>query len=161
MGGTLRFPMKTLACFLSAVSLTTFALAQAPAGPKPLAPKMTESTVFDWKDLKVEQRPNAERRAVFDNPTVSLSNLECHITTLKVGESSGAAHPHNTNGLVEEVTFVKEGTVEVTMNERHQTIGAGSVFYFAPKDSVAIKNVGATPATYVVISVRAQPAPAK
>jgi mannose-6-phosphate isomerase-like protein (cupin superfamily) len=150
--------MKIPACVLGLLCVASIGLSQT---ANPVKAKMMESTVFDWKDLKSETRPNGERRAVFDNPTASLANLECHVTTLKVGETSGAAHPHNTGGLVEELTVVKEGTVEVWMNDRHQTIGPGSVFYFAPKDSVAIKNVGATPATYVVISIRAQPAPTK
>lgn len=153
--------MKKLACFLFSATFAAVALAQSPAAPKTPATKMTESTAFDWKDLKAEARPNGERRAVFDNPTVSLANLECHITTLKVGESSGAPHTHDTNGLVEEVTVLKEGTVELTMKDRKQTIGAGSVFYFAPKDLTGIRNVGNTPATYVVISIRAQAAPTK
>jgi len=153
--------MKIPTGWLSALSIVTLAVAQTHAAPKPPAAKMTESTAVDWKDLKAEARPNGERRAVFDNPTVSLANLECHITTLKVGESSGAPHTHDTNGLVEEVTVLKEGTVELTMKDRKQTIGAGSVFYFAPKDLTGIRNVGSTPATYVVISIRAQPAPAK
>lgn len=147
--------MKPLAVLVLIPSLTLAALAQTPAVPKAPAPKLTDSAVFDWNNLKAEQRANGERRAVFDNPTATLANLECHVTTLKVGETSGAAHAHPG---VEEATFVKEGTVEVWMNERHQTIGPGSVFYFAPKDLVAIKNVGTTPATYVVFAIRAQPA---
>ena len=142
-------------------SSSSIMLARCP--PRPSRPRKDDRVgrVRLGEDLPVEQRPNAERRAVFDNPTATLANLECHITTLKAGETSGPAHAHNANGLVEEVTFVKEGTVDVWMNERHQTIGPGLVFYFAPKDSVTIKNAGNTPATYVVISVRTKPAPAK
>jgi mannose-6-phosphate isomerase-like protein (cupin superfamily) len=148
--------MKTNARLLAFFSLAGVAatLAQAPAAPKPPAPKQTNSAVYDWNNLKAETRPNGERRPVFDSPTETLANFECHITTLKAGENSGPAHTHT----VEEATFVKEGTVEIQINETRQTIGPGSVFYFAAKDSVAIKNVGPGPATYVVFSIRAQPA---
>lgn len=150
--------MKSLACLFALLSLAPLAAAQAPAAPaKAPAPKLG-SAVFDWNNLKPEERANGQRRAVLDNPTETLSRLECHITTLKPGESSGPAHAHPG---VEEITFVKDGTVEVGINDTKQTIGPGSVFYFASKDLGAIRNVGAGPATYVVVSIRVAPAAAK
>ena len=146
--------MKTILCLIASVAFVSLVVAQAPAAAKTPGPKLINSAVYDWNDLKPQQRPNGERRAVFDNPTETLANFECHITTLKVGENSGPAHTHT----VEEATFVKEGTVEVLINDTKRTIGPGSVFYFAAKDAVAIRNVGATPATYVVFSIRATPA---
>ncbi len=94
---------------------------------------------------------NGERRAVFNGSTGLLTTLECHITTLKPGEVSSA--PHNHPG-VEEVTVLREGTVEIQINDTKQIIGPGSVFYFAPEAMSAIKNIGTTPATYTVISIR-------
>ena len=145
--------MKSSACFCISVWLAPFAFAQPATATKAPAPKLAQSAVYDWKDLTAETRPTGKRRAVFDNPTETLANFECHITTLKAGEMSGAPHPHPG---VEEATFVKEGTIEVWANEKRQTVGPGSVFYFAPKDLVAIKNVGTTPATYVVFAIRAK-----
>jgi mannose-6-phosphate isomerase-like protein (cupin superfamily) len=143
----LPFPVSPL---LIAVLLPLSAHAQAPASAS-IAPKaaMKASAVFDWKDLVAKDMPNGQRRLVFDGPSVQMDEFECHITTLKVGQASGIPHTHT----VEELTIVNEGTVEVIINDRRQTIGKGSVFYFAPQDTVGIRNVGQTPATYTVISM--------
>lgn len=129
--------------------------AQTPATPKPPAARMNDSAVFSWSDLKVESRPNGERRAAFDNPTVTLGNFECHVTSLKVGEVSGVAHAHDTPALVEEVILIKEGMVEVEINGAKRRAGAGSVIYFAPKDRTALRNTGNIPAVYFVLAVQA------
>jgi len=152
--------MKIPTCFCLVLSLAAVAAAQTPAAPKAPAPKMTDSTIFDWKDMKAEERPNGERRGAFDNPTVTLGNFECHVTTLKVGETSGAPHSHLTPTMAEEAILLKEGTVEIEINGAKRTVGAGSVIYFAPKDSTALRNVGKTPAVYFVISVKTAAAPA-
>src|SRR3954471_7759735 len=149
--------MKPLSFLVSFLSLFPVVFAQTPVAPKPAAPKMTDSAVFDWNDMKTEQRPNSERRAAFDNPTGTLGNFECHATTLKVGEVSGVAHAHDTPVLVEEAILLKEGTVEIEINGAKKTVGAGSVIHFAPKDRTALRNVGKIPAVYFVIAVQTAP----
>lgn len=144
--------MKSPTCLLAFVLFASLVAAQTPAP----AIKLQNSATFDWNDLKVEVRPNGERRAVFDNPTATLNRFECHITMLGVGKDSGPAHAHPG---VEEATFVNEGTVEISVNDTKRTVGPGSVIYFASKDLVALRNVGATPATYVVFSIRVAAAP--
>ena len=129
-----------------ATSLPIFSAA-APAEkiPKP----MIGSTVFKWEDLKVRPTPNGERRDVADNPTPTLSVFECHITTLNPGRESHAPHRH----AQEELILVKEGTLEVHINGQTQTAGPGSVFFYASNDAHAVRNVGATRATYWVINL--------
>jgi mannose-6-phosphate isomerase-like protein (cupin superfamily) len=159
-----RCPMKIIPCCIALLSLVPVIVAQTPAAataPKPPAAILSGSAIFDWNELKPEERPNGQRRATFDNPTETLANFECHITTLKVGETSGAAHAHNGPTISEEAILIKEGTVEVVVNDTKRTVGPGSVIYFAPKDLTALRNVGKTPATYFVISVRATPPAAK
>jgi len=148
--------MKIPSCLFALISFASVAAAQTPVPDKAPATKMQNSAVFDAAELKAEERPNGQRRAVFDNPTVSLSRFECHVTTLGVGQNSGPAHAHP---AVEEATFVKEGMVEISINnDPKRTVGPGSVIYFASKDLVALRNVGSTPATYVVFSIRVAPA---
>jgi len=110
---------------------------------------MKTSMIFDWNALVPIPMPFGERRIVFDGPSVKMAELECHVTTLNPGQTSGAAHTH----VNEELTVVNEGTVEVTINGRKQTIGKGSVFYFAPQDTTGIRNTSAAPATYTVIEM--------
>lgn len=147
--------MKIKSSLLLFVSLASLAAAQTSAPAKAPMAIMQNSAVFDANDLKAEERPNGQRRAVFDNPTVTLGRFECHVTTLGVGQNSGPAHAHP---AVEEATFVKEGTVEISINnDPKRTVGPGSVIYFASKDLVALRNVGSTSATYVVFSIRVTP----
>jgi quercetin dioxygenase-like cupin family protein len=151
-------PLPILSTLLTVLVLPLAAQAQTPPPANPQTPLET-STVFDWTALIPKELPSGQRRIVFDGPTVKLAELECHITTLNPGQTSGAPHQH-TN---EELAIVSEGTVEVIINDRKQTVGKGSVFYFAPQDKTGIRNPGATPAVYTVIeiTVPAAGAPAK
>jgi mannose-6-phosphate isomerase-like protein (cupin superfamily) len=130
----------------------------APVAPKPPAPQLTESAVFDWNDMKVDARSNGEHRSTFNNPTETLANFECHISTLNPGEVSSAPHNHLTPAKVEEAILIKDGTLEITINDTKRTVGAGSVIYFAPKDLTALHNVGKTPAVYFVLEAQSLPA---
>ncbi len=162
--------MQPLARALVLLSFSIMLSAQTPpapapaAAPSPPAAKLTESLVRDWPDLKPETRLNGVKRAVFDHPTATLANFECHITTLNPGEVSGPAHTHDTPNIIEEVILLKEGSLEVQVNGTRKTVTAGAVVYFAPQDLVAVKNVGKTPAVYFVVGVQvaaAVPAAAK
>jgi XRE family transcriptional regulator, regulator of sulfur utilization len=156
---TPRLPSPVGSLLLAALlPLALRAQAPAPAAPA-LAPvpkvEMKSSAVFDWKNLVAKENPNGQRRVVFDGPSAKMDELECHITTLKVGQTSGTPHTH----VDEELTIVNEGTVEVVINDRTQVIGKGSVFYFAPQDTVGIRNAGKTPATYTVIKMTVHAVP--
>ncbi len=153
--------MKLLAQLIVSLLFSSIVVAQPAAPAKSPAPKLVNSVVYDFKDMKVEARPTGERRAAFDNPTVTLGNFECHVTTLKVGEMSGVAHAHDTPSLVEETILIKDGTVEVEINGAKQIAGSGSVIYFAPKDRTALRNVGKAPAVYFVLAVQAAPTASK
>lgn len=104
------------------------------------------SLVLDWSKLPVIPTSRGERRDFFDGPTATLTNFECHATTLNPGETPHEAHRHPD----EEMVVVKDGTVEVTINGRAQSAGAGSVFFFASGDLHGLRNVGATTASYHV-----------
>ena len=106
------------------------------------------SQVFDWTKLEAVQIPNGERRQVFDGPTPTVDNLHVHITSLAVGKSSGEPTRH----VRDEVLIVKEGEVEVHVDGRTQTAGAGSVLYFASGAVTRLRNAGSGPATYFVIN---------
>jgi XRE family transcriptional regulator, regulator of sulfur utilization len=49
------------------------------------------------------------------------------------------------------LVIVKEGNLEVLINDEVQRAGAGSIFFFASNDLHGMRNVGDTPATYFVI----------
>lgn len=105
------------------------------------------SKVFDWADLPVQKTSRGETRQVCRAATATLDELECHVTTLNVGEQAHPPHQHPD----EELIIVKEGTVEALVNGELKTVGPGSVIFQAADQLHGIRNVGNTPATYHVI----------
>lgn len=140
---SLRVPAILAAFF--AVMPTSPAAAPTPPAAKPTL----GSTVFDWEKLAVKTTPNGERRDVANNPTATLTTFESHITTLNPGMASHLPHRHPQ----EELIILKEGRVEVHINGQTQEIGPGSVLFFASNDAHALRNVGATRATYWVVNL--------
>jgi uncharacterized cupin superfamily protein len=116
--------------------------------------QVQRSTVFDWTKLEAKTTPVGTRRDVMRAPTPTLDELEIHITTLNVGQSSHPPHQH----VEEELLIVREGTVETLQNGKASRLGPGSVIFHSSNDLHNIRNVGETPATYHVINWRATPA---
>lgn len=131
---------------LSALVAGTLSAQNTPA-PKSAPADRVVSGLYDWD--KLEAVPNAKgvRRAVFDGPTATVDLLHCHITTLNPGEKSGDASKHKQ----EEIIIVKEGTVEANWDGKSKTGGPGSVIFFAAGATTFLRNVGTTPATYIVL----------
>jgi len=125
------------------IALTVAGMALAQSGAKP----MMHSSVFNWADLKVVPTKQGERRAVFDAPTPALADLECHITTLNPGESPHAPHQHP----AEELTIVRDGTLEVMQNGVTNIVTAGGLFFAASNEPHGLRNVGTNRATYFVV----------
>lgn len=141
--------MKPFLCFaiLTILSLNLKAQDSATNAPAPAdKPKLT-TTICDWDKMTVTPITNGVRRTLFDGPTTSLDKLHCHITTLNPGETSGPPRLH----LQEEVTIIKEGSVEAYWDGHRQTVGPGSVIFFAADSVTSLRNVGTTPATYTVV----------
>jgi len=129
---------------LIAVALTLTGV-KAMQQPKPAN---LGSRVWDWKDMTA--RPNAygEVRSVVRAPTVTLDELEMHITTLKPGLSSHPPHTHPN----EELLIVREGTVEALVAGELKRVGPGSIVFQASNVPHNITNVGDVPATYHVVN---------
>jgi quercetin dioxygenase-like cupin family protein len=114
-----------------------------------------QSAAFEWNDLHSTPTKVGEKRQLFDAPTVSLENLECHATTLNPGQMAHAPHQHPE----EELMIVKEGTVEVLVNGETKTVGPGSVVFQASNQLHSTKNVGSTSAVYHAIKWRSSATP--
>jgi XRE family transcriptional regulator, regulator of sulfur utilization len=128
---------------LIAISATLLAVAVAQS-PIPVM----QSSAFDWNTIPAKKTEVGAVRQFFRTPTATLDELECHVTTLKPGETSHAPHKHPN----EELVIVKEGTVEVLVNGEMKRVGQGSVIFNASNQMHALRNVGTTPATYHVIN---------
>ena len=106
-----------------------------------------QSSVFDWSSFEAKPTKVGARRDVFDTPTATLDQLECHITTINPGEAPHAPHQHPD----EELIIVKEGTIEAMQNGVTKTASTGSIIFEASNQLHGLKNVGKTPATYYVV----------
>ena len=105
------------------------------------------SAVFDWSKLAVQTTKTGERREVLKGSTPTMESLSCHATTVNVGDASHGAHRHPDD----EIVIVKEGTMEVLINDQSQRASAGSVILFASNDLHGMRNAGDTKLTYYVI----------
>ncbi len=136
-------------CSVALVTLCTTLSAQiatnAPA-TSPDQPKL-KSGIYDWEKMQPTTVSNGVRRLLFDGPTTTLDKINCHITTLNPGQQSGEPRLH----VQEEVVIVKEGSVEATYDGHSETVGPGSVIFFASGATTQLRNPGKVPATYTVI----------
>ncbi|CAN5845075.1 hypothetical protein BH24BAC1_BH24BAC1_06610 [soil metagenome] len=107
-----------------------------------------QSSIFDWKQIEAKETPTGFSRRFFRAPTATLDELECHVTTLKPGQSSHPPHQHPE----EEILIIKEGLVESLVNGQMKRVGPGSVIFQASNQMHSIKNVGNELATYHVFS---------
>lgn len=121
------------------VSLGAYARPQAP---------VLHSTVFDWNAMEVRKTAVGEGRQVVRSPTVTLDELEMHVTTLNPGQTSHPPHQHPN----EELIIIRDGTVETLSRGEWKRLGPGSIIFNASNESHAIRNVGTGPTTYHVVN---------
>jgi mannose-6-phosphate isomerase-like protein (cupin superfamily) len=141
----LNLTMKTFLCLV--IAMLGHALMAQTNSPVAAAPGKLTFAVYDWEKMKPINVTNGVRRMVFDGPTATLDELNCHITTLNPGAVSGPPRLHRQ----EEVTIVKEGTIEVVSDGKVETAGPGSVIFFQSHAVTQLRNPGKVPATYTVI----------
>ncbi len=89
-------------------------------------------------------------RRFFQGSEHSGFNLEVHETVLGPGTETHAPHTHEH----EEIIVLVEGTVEVSVDGRSETVEPGSVIYYAPNRPHGLRNAGTTPCRYYVVELR-------
>jgi mannose-6-phosphate isomerase-like protein (cupin superfamily) len=111
---------------------------------------LSNSQVFPFDKLPVHRSADgAESRPVLRGKLPTGEMLEVHETTLPPGAMPHPPHHH----LHSELWLVRQGTVELTVNGRGQTVGPGGVGFAASNQEHSIKNVGKIPAQYFVVAV--------
>lgn len=141
-GRDVKVAVLAVVATLCVVALT----AQAP---------VLHSTVFEWDTMAQKPTNVGSVRSIFRGPTVTLEELEMHVTTLNPGQTSHAPHQHPN----EELVIIKEGTVESLSNGKWVKAGPGSIIFNASDELHGLKNVGSTPATYHVINWKTDKTP--
>lgn len=122
-------------------------LAKAQTGPTALPSK-----VYKFEDLPVRTREKTASRAVLNGPTNDGFLIESHQTQLAAGAEPHAPHRH----VHAEIFMVREGTLEVFIAGNRTTIGPGGMAYVASNDEHGVRNVGATPAHYFIVTLGLQ-----
>jgi mannose-6-phosphate isomerase-like protein (cupin superfamily) len=124
-------------------SLVTIAKPQSePSGDLP-------SAMFPYDKLPLHTSKTAAIRAVLKGKLATRESVEVHETTLPPGAAPHPPHHHPHS----EMWLIREGTVDITVNNTTTRLGPGSIGFVRSNDEHGIKNVGLTPATYFVVAV--------
>lgn len=122
-------------------------IAQASQGPQTSA---LPAKIYHSAEIPYKGDEKKKARRFFYGPEHSGYNLEMHETVLGPGVET---HPLHTHGH-QEIIILVEGTVEVSMDGRTDTVEAGSVIFYEPAKPHNLRNTGATPARYYVVELR-------
>ena len=102
--------------------------------------------IFEYSTGVADAAAPFHTRLLFEEPTGCLGKLHAHSTVLQPG---GGYDPHI--DAYDVAIVVLSGTVETL----GQTVGAGSVVYYAAGELHGMRNVGAEPARYLVFEFHA------
>jgi (S)-ureidoglycine aminohydrolase len=109
-----------------------------------------KSVVFQWDNLAFLPSENGGRRNVMQRATAQLNELEIHVTTLKAGLPSHAAHTHPDDEFI----LVKTGNVEMSVSGKPYKAGAGSLYFLKGEDPHGIRNIGDVACEYYAIRMK-------
>lgn len=112
-----------------------------------------ESKVYSFSKATVEKTKTGEKRQLMDGETTHFENFEIHTTMLTPGNAPHGSHTHTD---MEEIVFVKEGKIKVSINNESTVIGPGSVALLLPGDEHGLENAGETNATYYIIRFKSK-----
>ncbi len=134
--------------FLLSTLMASQAAAQGASSPE------LPSKGYPFGSLQGKTNPETHNESwqVFRGETHDRFEVACHITRLAPGVMSHPPHKH-TN---EEVLFMHEGTVEITIAGNTTRLGPGSVAYIHSDEMHGTKNVGDTPAMYFILELDGQ-----
>jgi mannose-6-phosphate isomerase-like protein (cupin superfamily) len=116
-------------------------------------PTLSESKVMPFTSLPVRKFPNGgEQRRVIVGTLTTGEFIEVHETMLPAGEVPHPPHKHPNT----EMLFIQTGSLEYDDDGKLTPVGPGDIVFSASNKMHGLKNVGTTPATYIVVSVGKQ-----
>ena len=121
--------------------------AQAPQGPQSTA---LPAKVYHSAEIPYKGDAKKKARRFFYGPEHSGYNLEMHETVLGPGVETHPLHTHSH----QEIIILVEGTVQVSMDGRTDTVEAGSVIFYEPDRPHNLRNTGTVPCRYYVVELR-------
>jgi quercetin dioxygenase-like cupin family protein len=124
------------------------ALAVMAAVKAPAQSKVLPSKTYRYEDLPVKESGVNRQRAIFNGETHTGFPVSLHETELAPGKAPHPPHSH----VHEEMIIIREGTMEVTISGNTTRLGPGSVAWIASGEHHGWRNVGTTPARYMVMA---------
>lgn len=124
--------------------LSVIAAANAAAEEPALASK-----AYRFEDLPVRGPDTWRSRQIFSGKTHTNYAVDLHHSELAAGIAPHPPHQH----VHEEVLLILSGALEVMVADSNQTLGAGSVVYFASNQKHGWHNPGPRAAWYFVLAL--------
>jgi quercetin dioxygenase-like cupin family protein len=121
--------------------------AQTPQGPQT---SLLPAKIYHSAEIPYKGDAKKKARRFFYGPEHSGYNLEMHETVLGPGVET---HPLHTHGH-QEIIILVEGSVQVSMDGRTDTVEAGSVIFYEPDRPHNLRNTGTAPCRYYVVELR-------
>jgi mannose-6-phosphate isomerase-like protein (cupin superfamily) len=114
---------------------------------------LSTSNVIPYEQLAVIQMPNGgTMRRVMSGVLPTGEFIEIHETMLPAGKMPHPPHKHPNT----EVLFIQQGKLEYLDDGKGVPVGPGGIVFSASNLMHGLKNVGDTPASYIVVSVGRQ-----
>jgi len=132
------------------------AMAQGTA-PINTTEELARSRVIKYSSLKVIDLPNGgTQRRIMSGTLPTGEYIEVHESLLPAGKMPHPPHKHNNS----EWLFIQTGSLEYIDNGGATVaVGPGDIVFSATYQTHGLRNVGTTPATYMVFSVSKQDVP--
>jgi len=107
------------------------------------------SKAYPFEELSGRQTATIKSYQILTGETHSGFPLDLHESELPAGTAPHPPHKH----VHEELLFVREGEMEVTIDGRTTRLGPGSCAYLASNDLHGYRNPGAAPVKYFVLAL--------
>ena len=107
------------------------------------------SKVYEFQDLPVHHGKTNTSRPVLDVLTHEGCRIEVHESDLAPGNRPHPPHHH----VHEEIFFIRQGTLEFTINGKRSKAGPGSVAFIASNNEHGVRNAGDDHAQYFVLAI--------
>jgi len=88
--------------------------------------------------------------------TTDLAMFRAHSSTLAPGQTN---HPPHALNDVEELIFIKEGSLKVSINDTSKLLGPGGIVLIMAGDTQSFQNTSDKPATYYVLTFKSKSPP--
>jgi mannose-6-phosphate isomerase-like protein (cupin superfamily) len=107
------------------------------------------SKSYPFGELTARQNGPLKSYQILTGNTHLGYRLDLHESELPAGDSPHPPHQH----VHEELLFIREGEVEVTINGHATRLGPGSFAYLASNDLHGYRNTGTVAAKYFVLAL--------